>query len=515
MKIVFRKNVRPLVLRYVFAGLIVFLITRILIVDSWTISFFFAAFSVGIYALIIYLREYHGRCIVVDDHGVEQRFNGKKRRIPWSEAVGVTLNETDMLMRRGSVRVRYAVLHDVWGRPIAFSDLSLIGGHSIVINPEKGLVLSDVANPELLLAICAHRLSDESILAVLRGNREPEPGPEARSAGDSAAGAGERREAPEKREPARQVSVAGILVLLGKVGGKLVKGLAGIFKTVKPGFAIASGAVYGIFFSWKFALALMLMLFVHEYGHVYAMKRSGLRVRGIYFIPFLGAAAVTDDSWRSRAQQAYIALNGPLWGFFLTLGVFLLLFFVEGENLALLTGVAAWWAFINLFNLLPINPLDGGRLLSSLSYSISGKAARIVSFLAFAACLILALVFKIYLFAVLGIVGLLEFLTEMEVGSRAKQIDMAGGPEGVSVEGLADLKRMTRPMFTLKEEQRLRAMDMGRLRRLLTMSRITPMKGAAAARWALYYVLLTAAFVGVILYLSSRPEASFITSLLR
>jgi Zn-dependent protease len=511
MKIVFRKNVRPLALRYLFAGLIVFLVTRLLIVDSWTISFFFAAFSVGVYTLILYLREYHGRCIVVDDHGAEQFFDGRRRRIAWSEAVGVSLSETDMLMRRGSVRVRYAVLHDAWGRPIAFSDLSLIGGHSIVINPEKGLVLSDIANPELLLAICARKVSDESILAVLRGDE----GPSARPTAGPAAGPDGEGAAPGRKEPARKVSVAGILVLLGKVGGKLAKGLAGMFKTVKPGLAIASGAVYGIFFSWKFALALMLMLFVHEYGHVYAMKRSGLRVRGIYFIPFLGAAAVTDDSWRSRAQQAYIALNGPLWGFFLTLGVFFLLFFAEGENLALLTGVAAWWAFINLFNLLPINPLDGGRLLSSLSYSISGTAARIVSFLAFAACLVLAFVFKIYLFAVLGIVGLLEFLTEMEVGRRAKQIEMAGGPEGVSVEGLADLKKMTRPMFTMKDEEKLRAMDVGRLRRLIAMSRITPMKGAAAARWALYYVLLTAAFVGVVLYLSSRPEAAFITRLLQ
>ncbi len=502
-------------MRYLFAALIVFLVTRILIVDSWTISLLFAAFVVGIYVLIVYLREYHGRCIVVDDEGVDQIFDGRKRRIAWSEAVGLSLNETDMLMRRGSVRVRYAVLHDAWGRPIAFSDLSLIGGHSIVMNAEKGLVLSDIANPELLLAICARKVSDESILAVLRGGGEGEPEPAAAGAEERAAGPAEGEGAPRKGEPERQVSVAGILVLLGKVGGKLAKGIGAMFKTVKPGFAIASGAVYGIFFSWKFALALMLMLFVHEYGHVYAMKRSGLRVRGIYFIPFLGAAAVTDDSWRSRAQQAYIALNGPLWGFFLTLGAFLLLLFVEGENQALLTGVAAWWAFINLFNLLPINPLDGGRLLSSLSYSVSGLAARVVSLLAFAACLILAFVFKVYLFAVLGIVGLLEFLTEMEVSSRSKQIEMAGGPGAVSVEGLADLKRLTRPMFTMKDEVKLRAMDVSRLRRLMVMSRITPMRGAAAARWALYYVLLTAAFVGIVLYLSGRPEAAFITQLLQ
>lgn len=500
-------------MRYLFAALIVFLVTRILIVDSWTISLLFAAFVVGIYVLIVYLREYHGRCIVVDDEGVDQIFEGKRRRILWSEAVGLSLNETDMLMRRGSVRVRYAVLHDAWGKPIAFSDLSLIGGHSIVMNPEKDLVLSDIANPELLLAICARKVSDESILAVLRGDGDR--GTAAAAAEESRPGPAVAEGAPREGESERQVSVAGILVLLGKVGGKLAKGIGAMFKTVKPGFAIASGAVYGIFFSWKFALALMLMLFVHEYGHVYAMKRSGLRVRGIYFIPFLGAAAVTDDSWRSRAQQAYIALNGPLWGFFLTLVVFLMLLFVEGQNQALLTGVAAWWAFINLFNLLPINPLDGGRLLSSLSYSVSGLAARIVSLLAFAACLILAFVFKIYLFAVLGIVGLLEFLTELEVSRRSRQIEMAGGPDAVSVEGLADLKGMTRPMFTMKDEVKLRAMDVNRLRRLMVMSRITPMSGAAAARWALYYVLLTAAFVGVILYLSGRPEAAFITQLLQ
>lgn len=513
MKIYFRKSFRPLVTRYIFVAVVIFLFVRIFTLSSWSVSFLFSATIVGFYILIVYLKDYHRRCIVVDEEGIEQVVDNRRVRIRWDEAVGIHLAETDLVTRKGAVRMRYAVLYDARRKRIAFSDFSLIGGQSIPLGADHDVVISDIARPEMLLAICAKKTSNDAILQELKGEEDGARVAQARVAAGS--GEGGIVEPPHKEDRSRNMSLAGILILLGKVGGKLFKGLAGIFKTVKPGFAVASGAVYGIFFSWKFALALMLMLFVHEYGHVYAMKRSGLKVRGIYFIPFLGAAAVTDDSWRTREQQAYIALNGPLWGFVLTLLPLGFLFFMEGDNLALATGVAAWWSFINLFNLLPINPLDGGRLLSSLSYSVSGRAARTISFLAFLTCLVLTVVFEIYLFAILGIVGLLEFFSEMQVSRQARQIDLAGGADNVRAEGLARLKKLTRPLFDRKDELKLYTMDISRFNRLLVMARIKPMKGLPAVKWAALYILLTAAFVGIVLFLADRPEAAFITQLLR
>ena len=511
MKVTFQKSLRPLLTRSVVAGVVVFVLAKALTVASWSAAFLFAVAVTGGYALVLWVRDFRRRYIVVDDRGIEQGADGSIVGIKWEEAAGIDLREADMLLRKSAVRIRYAAVRDVWGKEIAFSDFSLIGGRPLVLGHE-GMVVSDIAHPEMLLAICAHRLGSGEILKALKGEEEPAPAgtaaAEAPAGGAQAAGEGDGRRN-------RSVSLTGLLVLLGKIGGKLLKGVAAVFKTVKPGFAIATGAVYGLLFSWKFAVALMLMLLIHEYGHVHAMKRSGLKVRGIYFIPLLGAAAVTDETWRTRAQQAYIALNGPLWGFVLTLVPVAALPFVDEKNLPLVAGVAAWWAFINLFNLLPINPLDGGRLLSSLSYSISGTLGRAVSLAAFIVCLVLAVGLEVYLFAILGLVGMVEFFSEVEVSRQAKQIELAGGVGQVGAEGLAALKRRTRPLFSRNDEEKLHTMDVQRFKRLIAMTRISPMKGAVAVRWVIAYLVLTAAFVGVILLLSHRPEAAFIPELLK
>jgi Zn-dependent protease len=507
MKVTFQKSLRPLVTRSVVAGIVVFVLAKVLTVASWSAAFLFAVAVAGGYALVLWARDFRRRRIVVDDGGIEQAADDSVVRIRWEEAAGIDLEEADVLLRKSAVRIRYAAVRDVWGKKIAFSDFSLIGGRPLVLGRE-GMVVSDIAHPEMLLAICAHRLGSEEILTALK--REEEAA-QAEEAADEVPAGGEGKEGGRKRS----VSLTGLLVLLGKLGGKLLKGVAAVFKTVKPGFAIATGAVYGLFFSWKFAAALMLMLLVHEYGHVHAMKRSGLKVRGIYFIPMLGAAAVTDETWRTRAQQAYIALSGPLWGFVLTLVPVAVLPFVGEKHLTFVAGVAAWWAFINLFNLLPINPLDGGRLLSSLSYSISGTLGRAVSLAAFIVCLVLAVGLEVYLFAVLGLVGMVEFFAEVEVSRQARQIELAGGVGQVGAEGLAVLRSRMRPLFSRNDEVKLHAMDVQRFRKLIAMTRISPMKGAAAVRWVIAYLLLTAAFVGVILLLSHRPEAAFITEILK
>jgi Zn-dependent protease len=513
MKVVFRKSLRPLFFRYLAVGLVLLFIIKIFTVASWSASILFSAFSVGCTILIFYFKDYHRRRITVDDEGIVQQFDGVAVKIRWADAIRVVTGETDLLVKDGIVRVRYAALQDAWRRQIAFSDLSLVGGRSVFMDHEGTAVMSDIANPEFLLAICAKRTGSEDLLRRMRGETaeaQVQPSGEAPQPPEAVAGG-----APSEKGKPRSMSLTGIVVLLGKLVAKLGKGLIAALKTVKPGLLIASGAVYGVLFSWKFALALMLMLFVHEYGHVFAMKRSGLKVRGIYFIPFLGAAAVTDDSWRTRAQQAYIALNGPFWGFLLTLVPLALVLFVEGKTLALVSGVAAWWAFINLFNLLPINPLDGGRLLSSLSYSISGKAARAVSLLAFAACIIGAFVFEIHLFVILGLVGLMEFFSEMQTSSQARQLELAGGIESIKPEGLAALRKMTRPLFRDSDEARLQSIDLVRYGRLLVTARINPMGLAAAARWGLFYILLTGAFIAIILIFAHQPGASIIPQILK
>jgi Zn-dependent protease len=103
--------------------------------------------------------------------------------------------------------------------------------------------------------------------------------------------------------------------------------------------------------------------------------------RGIYPIPLLGTAAVAEDNFPSRRPEATIALAGPLTGAMLAAGTGLAYFATRNGAFA---AAAAWMALINLFNLLPVVPLDGGRVVKPITCSIgsrTGLAALIAGML--------------------------------------------------------------------------------------------------------------------------------------
>jgi Zn-dependent protease len=166
--------------------------------------------------------------------------------------------------------------------------------------------------------------------------------------------------------------LAVLLSLAIKIGGKALPILIKLAKAIKFGkiSLLASFGAYAIIFNWKFALVILVSLFVHEYGHVWAMKREGMKIKGVYFIPFLGAAAITADSFPSRSAEIRIAIMGPIWGGLLAIATFILYHITNKPMLAAITG---WMALLNLFNLLPIMPLDGGRIMRSISTSISSR----------------------------------------------------------------------------------------------------------------------------------------------
>ncbi|CCQ10417.1 Zn-dependent protease [Pseudoalteromonas luteoviolacea B = ATCC 29581] len=137
-------------------------------------------------------------------------------------------------------------------------------------------------------------------------------------------------------------------------------------KVVKAALAGASVAGYAWLFSWQFALMLVLCLIVHEYGHVRAMQYFGIKTKGIYLIPFVGGLAVSDDKITTRWQDVVISVMGPAFGLITSLLGVILYYATEKEIFA---GVAVLSALINLFNLLPMLPLDGGHVLKSVSFS--------------------------------------------------------------------------------------------------------------------------------------------------
>jgi len=109
----------------------------------------------------------------------------------------------------------------------------------------------------------------------------------------------------------------GLLGAVAKLGSKVAGVAPKIFKVLKVGklaLAAASLASYTLIFSWQFAVVIMGVIFLHEYSHVLVMKRFKMRVKGMYFIPLVGAAAVPEDDFPDRTAEALTAYAGPLTG---------------------------------------------------------------------------------------------------------------------------------------------------------------------------------------------------------
>ena len=177
----------------------------------------------------------------------------------------------------------------------------------------------------------------------------------------------------EKKEMKRNgwwVLGAAGLFLLSK--GKTILGL---LKLSKFGSALISMAVtvwaYTIVFPYQVAIGLVAMIFIHEMGHVIAAKRKKLPVSAPFFIPFIGAAIMMKRHPRDAATEAYIGIGGPVLGSIGALAAFLI------GWIGIQNGAGAGWYvwfvianigfILNLFNLLPMQPLDGGRIASAVS----------------------------------------------------------------------------------------------------------------------------------------------------
>lgn len=139
------------------------------------------------------------------------------------------------------------------------------------------------------------------------------------------------------------------LVALGKVA---ILFKIPILGTVLTGL-ISIGA-YAVFLGWPFAFGLVASLLVHELGHVVQIRREGMPVKALNFVPFLGAYVLSERA-TSDDQQARISIAGPVAGTALAV-VFMA---IAGDD-ELLLALAYTGFFLNLFNLLPVPLLDGG-----------------------------------------------------------------------------------------------------------------------------------------------------------
>lgn len=240
---------------------------------------------------------------------------------------------------------------------------------------------------------------------------------------------------------------AGFIALFIKLGGKLFSLLLKLVKGLKAGkIALAGGsfAAYAVLFSWQFALVLIASLLFHEMGHMWAMRRYGMKTKGIYLIPFLGAAAVAEDRFPSRKAELNIALMGPVWGAGMALAAYVT-YLATGE--ALFAALAGWMAMLNLFNLLPINPLDGGRVMKSVAYSVSSRLGSAFLWSGIAAGFYAAWRFNLGLLWLLIIAGVVELLQEQKrvrrVQDRERILGALASALGVEAEPEAVIARIT------------------------------------------------------------------------
>lgn len=167
---------------------------------------------------------------------------------------------------------------------------------------------------------------------------------------------------PWWRRSLSMLFVGGLLILKWGKAALLLLPKAKLLTT--SGTMLVSIAAYSFIWGWKFALGFVLLLFVHEMGHVIQLRREGIEASAPMFIPFLGAAVMAKSLGDDATAEARVGLAGPILG---TLGCLALL------PLAWSSGDDFWYAliftglFLNLFNLLPVVPLDGGRAMAALS----------------------------------------------------------------------------------------------------------------------------------------------------
>lgn len=144
------------------------------------------------------------------------------------------------------------------------------------------------------------------------------------------------------------------LLAAGKLGKMLTTG----------GTMLLSMLAYSWIFGWRYAVGFVLLIFVHEMGHYLAARQRGLAVGAPTFVPFVGAWIEMKQLPHDMETEAYVGFAGPLAGTLAALACYVL---ARETDSRLLLALAYSGCMLNLFNLIPVSPLDGGRITAIIS----------------------------------------------------------------------------------------------------------------------------------------------------
>lgn len=223
---------------------------------------------------------------------------------------------------------------------------------------------------------------------------------------------------------------AAILAFLAKLKAILL--FLGQFKLlVTAGSMAVSLLAYASIWGWTFALGFVVLLLVHEMGHVIALRREGVPATAPMFIPFLGAVVSARSLGEDALAEARVGLAGPVLGS-LGAGACLLIWKLTGHDYWRALGFTG--LFLNLFNLLPVVPLDGGRAMAAMSPWMWCAG--------FAATVALAVLFPNPVIIIIAIFAAMETwrrLRERRAGGEAQAAYYRVSPRGRALVGLTYL----------------------------------------------------------------------------
>ena len=157
--------------------------------------------------------------------------------------------------------------------------------------------------------------------------------------------------------------LAGLLAILAK-GKALLLLLPKVKLLTTSGSMLVSIAAYSLIWGWKFALGFVLLLLVHEMGHVIQLRREGIPASAPVFIPFMGAVVWGKILEGNALAEARVGLAGPVLG---SIGAAICWAIGAGLDSDFWRALAFVGFFLNLFNLAPVTPLDGGRAAAAMS----------------------------------------------------------------------------------------------------------------------------------------------------
>ena len=127
---------------------------------------------------------------------------------------------------------------------------------------------------------------------------------------------------------------------------------------------LLSASLYWTIWGWKFAVGVVLSIYVHEMGHVQALQRYGIKATAPMFIPGLGAVIRLKQYPADAREDARVGLAGPLWGLGAALAAYVV---YRATGIGIWGAIAHFGAWVNLFNLVPVWQLDGARGFRALT----------------------------------------------------------------------------------------------------------------------------------------------------